>query len=126
MKKYHESNQCSYCGICETADPSTPEGWFSVDEDGDKICDGCKCKACDHAGIVTPATKRISVTMPDGSVPIIQQFCDDCFAEYERRMPAIYHCNRCGHRWAGGDPPPKRCANPECRSPYWNKKRKYK
>jgi len=40
-KKYSEINQCSYCGVLESGDAGTPEGWFGVDDDGDKVCDDC-------------------------------------------------------------------------------------
>lgn len=34
-------------------------------------------------------------------------------------------CLRCGFKWYPRSPePPKRCANTECRSPYWNKPRR--
>jgi predicted Zn-ribbon and HTH transcriptional regulator len=30
-------------------------------------------------------------------------------------------CSRCGHKWVPkGLTRPKRCANPKCRSPYWD------
>lgn len=29
-------------------------------------------------------------------------------------------CAKCGHVWNGGDEPPARCANPDCRSPTWD------
>jgi len=41
-KKYYEINQCSYCGKLENGQVGTPEGWFGLDEDGDKVCDDCR------------------------------------------------------------------------------------
>ncbi len=35
----------------------------------------------------------------------------------------IHNCNRCYHQWHGKLKNPKTCANPKCRSPYWNKPR---
>jgi len=37
----------------------------------------------------------------------------------------VYRCKRCGYEWAGrqGRPEPKTCANPKCRSPYWDRER---
>ena len=35
----------------------------------------------------------------------------------------IHNCNRCGHEWAGKLETPNTCANPKCRTPYWNKPR---
>ena len=35
----------------------------------------------------------------------------------------IHNCNRCGHEWFGKLEDPKTCANPKCRTPYWNKPR---
>jgi len=36
-------------------------------------------------------------------------------------------CLRCGYTWFPRKPePPQACANPKCRSPYWNKPRKNK
>lgn len=35
---------CEYCGRVESGPPDTPAGWFGVDEDGNKICDGCRIK----------------------------------------------------------------------------------
>jgi len=38
-----------------------------------------------------------------------------------------YRCNRCGHEWKprqSTEGEPKVC--PKCKSPYWNKPRKYK
>jgi len=34
-------------------------------------------------------------------------------------------CTRCGYEWWAKDPEvdPKVCANPKCKSPYWNKER---
>jgi len=29
-------------------------------------------------------------------------------------------CDRCGHVWYSGENIPLRCANPKCKSPYWN------
>ena len=35
-------------------------------------------------------------------------------------------CNRCGHKWVPRKVTlPKNCPNPKCKSPYWNKPRKY-
>lgn len=35
-------------------------------------------------------------------------------------------CNRCLYSWyPKTESIPKTCANPKCRSPYWNKERKY-
>jgi len=42
------------------------------------------------------------------------------------KMPLqIFHCLRCGYEWVGrrGRPAPKTCANPKCRSPYWDRER---
>lgn len=36
----------------------------------------------------------------------------------------ILTCNRCYESWAAEVKNPKRC--PRCKSPYWNKPRKYK
>ena len=38
--------------------------------------------------------------------------------------PYLHNCNRCGHEWSGNLQVPKTCANPKCRTPYWNKPRK--
>ena len=35
----------------------------------------------------------------------------------------VHRCNRCKHEWAGKIENPKTCANPKCRTPYWNKPR---
>ena len=35
----------------------------------------------------------------------------------------IHNCNRCNHKWIGKLAEPKTCANPKCRTPYWNKPR---
>ena len=35
----------------------------------------------------------------------------------------IHNCNRCYHQWLGKLENPKTCANPKCRTPYWNKPR---
>ena len=35
----------------------------------------------------------------------------------------FHHCNRCNHKWVGKLAEPKTCANPKCRTPYWNKPR---
>lgn len=36
-------------------------------------------------------------------------------------------CTRCGYTWfQRGDKLPKTCANPKCKSPYWNVERKKK
>ena len=32
-------------------------------------------------------------------------------------------CLRCGYMWEAKKGVPKRCANPSCRSPYYNRKR---
>ena len=35
-------------------------------------------------------------------------------------------CNRCHYKWyPRTNKIPNNCANPKCRSPYWNKERKY-
>ena len=36
----------------------------------------------------------------------------------------VHNCNRCEYEWAGKLEVPKTCANPKCRTPYWNKPRK--
>lgn len=36
----------------------------------------------------------------------------------------FHSCNRCEHKWVGKIEDPKTCANPKCRTPYWNKPRK--
>lgn len=37
----------------------------------------------------------------------------------------VSQCLRCGFTWYPRKPGrPARCANPKCRSPYWNKERK--
>jgi len=41
-RRYYDANQCYVCGKYETGDAGTPEGWFGVDEDGNKICDDCQ------------------------------------------------------------------------------------
>lgn len=42
-------------------------------------------------------------------------------------MIIVLKCNRCGHEWPQrGKEAPKSCANPKCRSPYWNRERKVK
>ena len=35
----------------------------------------------------------------------------------------FHNCNRCNHKWIGKLAEPKTCANPKCRTPYWNKPR---
>ena len=35
----------------------------------------------------------------------------------------FHKCNRCNHKWIGKLVEPKTCANPKCRTPYWNKPR---
>ena len=35
----------------------------------------------------------------------------------------FHNCNRCNHKWIGKLSEPKTCANPKCRTPYWNKPR---
>ncbi len=35
----------------------------------------------------------------------------------------FHNCNRCNHTWIGKLAEPKTCANPKCRTPYWNKPR---
>ena len=35
----------------------------------------------------------------------------------------IHNCNRCHYQWSGKLKNPKTCANPKCRTPYWNKPR---
>ena len=35
----------------------------------------------------------------------------------------FHNCNRCDHKWIGKLAEPKTCANPKCRTPYWNKPR---
>lgn len=38
-----------------------------------------------------------------------------------------YKCKRCGYSWVPRtEEIPITCANPDCRSPYWNKERKTK
>jgi len=37
----------------------------------------------------------------------------------------LHECNRCKHKWISHKENPGTCANVKCRSPYWNKKRKY-
>ncbi len=34
-------------------------------------------------------------------------------------------CERCGYEWTPNNPDdlPIKCANPDCNSPYWNKKK---
>lgn len=34
-----------------------------------------------------------------------------------------HECNRCDHIWYSTTPDPKTCADKDCKSPYWNKKR---
>ena len=36
----------------------------------------------------------------------------------------IVRCLRCGHEWATKLDRPTRCANPNCKSPYWDWPRK--
>jgi hypothetical protein len=36
----------------------------------------------------------------------------------------VVRCLRCGHEWATRLGHPTRCANPKCKSPYWDKARK--
>lgn len=43
-KKYYNDNQCAYCGRHENDDPSSEWGWFSIDDDGDKVCPKCEKK----------------------------------------------------------------------------------
>ena len=40
----------------------------------------------------------------------------------------LHTCNRCHNKWTSKKQRPDTCANPKCRSPYWNKSRvmKYK
>lgn len=40
--KYYDNNQCAYCGTYEIGDIDTPQGWFGLDEEGNKMCDDCK------------------------------------------------------------------------------------
>lgn len=40
-KQYYEINQCSYCGRRENGDAGSTDGWFGLDEEGDKRCDDC-------------------------------------------------------------------------------------
>lgn len=42
--KYHEDNQCAYCGKFENGDINSRDGWFGIDDDFNKVCDGCKIK----------------------------------------------------------------------------------
>jgi len=35
----------------------------------------------------------------------------------------FHSCNRCKYEWVGKLKTPKTCANPKCRTPYWNKPR---
>ncbi len=35
-----------------------------------------------------------------------------------------WECNRCGYKWVPrSEKKPLNCANPKCRSPYWDKQR---
>lgn len=34
-----------------------------------------------------------------------------------------HECNRCDHIWYSTTSDPKTCADKDCKSPYWNKKR---
>ncbi len=36
-----------------------------------------------------------------------------------------HECNRCGYVWYTKTKNPKNCAATTCKSPYWNKERKY-
>lgn len=36
----------------------------------------------------------------------------------------IHHCLRCGHEWPSKLEKPLRCANPRCKSPYWDRPRR--
>ena len=38
-------------------------------------------------------------------------------------MLTLHSCNRCQHEWYGRLENPRTCANPKCRTPYWNKAR---
>lgn len=38
----------------------------------------------------------------------------------------LVHCQRCGWQWFPRNPKPVKCANPGCKSPYWNTPRKVK
>jgi len=42
----------------------------------------------------------------------------------EKTAVRIVRCKRCGHRWATKLLHPTTCANPKCRSPYWDKERR--
>jgi len=35
----------------------------------------------------------------------------------------LHECNRCKYKWISKKKEPVSCANPKCRSPYWNKPR---
>lgn len=35
----------------------------------------------------------------------------------------LHECNRCQYKWTSKAASPERCANPDCRSPYWNRER---
>jgi len=39
-------------------------------------------------------------------------------------MLRIVKCLRCGHEWPTRLEHPLRCANPKCKSPYWDKPRR--
>ena len=38
----------------------------------------------------------------------------------------LHKCNRCKYEWVSKKKTPNTCAEKKCRSPYWNKPRKYK
>lgn len=35
----------------------------------------------------------------------------------------LHDCNRCDYQWTSKKQDPQTCANPKCRSPYWDKPR---
>lgn len=44
-----------------------------------------------------------------------------------KKLVTAYRCERCGYEWLPrfpDQPPPTVCANLQCKSPYWNRKRK--
>ncbi len=78
---------------------------------------------------VCPKCQSIN-TMPDPECNFNMHFrvCNDCGTPFKWSvafsvMP-LNECTRCGFKWPKQEGElPQTCANPKCRSPYWNKPR---
>lgn len=58
--------------------------------------------------------KKIGMTPEDDTADIIKDVYD----------LLMWTCTRCGYNWPKkGGAVPGTCANPKCKSPYWNKKK---